>query len=410
MVKVVSGSAGLAVAGTDFAAATNGTNGQALTSNGAGGFGTPATLATVATSGSASDLGTGTLAAARLPSPGASAKGGVQSKDCTGTGHILSINTDGSATCSADSGGVGTSSSGQVLVNSSGAVAGVTRSGNGTIASASGSLTNGHCVSIDASGNFVDAGGACTTGGGGGTVNSATSGNIAYYASTGTAVSGGNFTGDVTNTALATQVTATHLASALPVNQGGTGSSGMLTGLVRGSASAMTAAELSGDATTSGSNAVTLAANKRLRTCVIDNDTQSATALTAAQFSGGCQIPAASTIVEVDAIGGTGVVTGTAAAPTVSGTSSFNLGKYTPSAGTSTAGLLSGALATVSGKGCALPTAGTGTCPIMGITQAGSSLSVSTTALAAGDMLYVSAAAPDTAQTWYRITVHYTVN
>jgi hypothetical protein len=46
----------------------------------------------------------------------------------------------------------------------------------------------------------------------------------------------------------------------------------------------------------------------------------------------------------------------------------------------------------------------------MGITQAGSSLSVSTTALAAGDMLYVSAAAPDTAQTWYRITVHYTVN
>src|ERR1022692_3379197 len=107
IVKVISGSAGLAVAGTDFAAATNGTNGQALTSNGAGGFGTPATLATVATSGSASDLGAGTLPAARLPNPGASAKGGVQSKDCTGTGHILSINTDGTSTCSADSGGGG---------------------------------------------------------------------------------------------------------------------------------------------------------------------------------------------------------------------------------------------------------------------------------------------------------------
>ncbi|MGD0775739.1 MAG: hypothetical protein ABSC05_23235, partial [Candidatus Solibacter sp.] len=374
IVKVVSGSAGLAVAGTDFAVATNGTNGQALTSNGAGGFGTPATLATVATSGSASDLATGTLPAARLPSPGASTKGGVQSKDCTGTGHILSINTDGTSTCSADSGGVGTSSSGQVLVNASGAVAGVTRAGNGNIASASGALTNGHCVSIDSNGNFVDAGGACTTGGGGGTVNSATSGNIAYYASTGTAVSGGNFTGDVTNTALATQVTATHLASALPVNQGGTGTSGTLLGLVRGSASAMTAAELSGDATTSGSNAVTLAANKRLRTCVIDNDTQSATALVAAQFSGGCQIPAASTIVEVDAIGGTGVLTGTAAAPTVTGTSSFNLGKYTPSSGASITGLISAALATASGKACALPTAGTATCPIMGITQAGSSL------------------------------------
>lgn len=54
------------------------------------------------------------------------------------------------------------------------------------------------------------------------------------------------------------QVTATHLAAALPVNQGGTGTTSTLTGLVRGSASAMTAAELSGDATTSGSNAVTV--------------------------------------------------------------------------------------------------------------------------------------------------------
>jgi hypothetical protein len=55
------------------------------------------------------------------------------------------------------------------------------------------------------------------------------------------------------------QVTATHLAAALPVNQGGTGAASTLTGLVRGSSSAMTAAELSGDATTSGSNAVTVA-------------------------------------------------------------------------------------------------------------------------------------------------------
>ena len=55
----------IAVAGTDYAVATNGTNGQALTSNGTGGFGTAVTLATVATSGSASDLTSGTLAAAR---------------------------------------------------------------------------------------------------------------------------------------------------------------------------------------------------------------------------------------------------------------------------------------------------------------------------------------------------------
>lgn len=58
------------------------------------------------------------------------------------------------------------------------------------VATSSGTLTNGNCVSIDASGNFVDAGGACTTGGGGGTVNSGTSGQLAYYASSTNAVSG----------------------------------------------------------------------------------------------------------------------------------------------------------------------------------------------------------------------------
>lgn len=57
----------IAIAGTDYAVATNGTIGQALTSNGTGGFSTALTLATVATSGSASDLTAGTLAAARMP-------------------------------------------------------------------------------------------------------------------------------------------------------------------------------------------------------------------------------------------------------------------------------------------------------------------------------------------------------
>lgn len=56
-----------AVAGTDYAVATNGTLGQVLTSNAAGGFSTALTLAAVATSGSASDLSAGTLAAARMP-------------------------------------------------------------------------------------------------------------------------------------------------------------------------------------------------------------------------------------------------------------------------------------------------------------------------------------------------------
>jgi hypothetical protein len=56
-----------AVAGTDYAVATNGTIGQALTSNGTGGFSTALTLSTVATSGSATDLSSGTLPAAQMP-------------------------------------------------------------------------------------------------------------------------------------------------------------------------------------------------------------------------------------------------------------------------------------------------------------------------------------------------------
>ena len=52
------------------------------------------------------------------------------------------------------------------------------------------------------------------------------------------------------------QVTVTHLSSALPVNQGGTGTTSTLTGVVRGG-SPLTASEISGDCTTSGSNAIT---------------------------------------------------------------------------------------------------------------------------------------------------------
>lgn len=64
-----------------------------------------------------------------------------------------------------------------------------TRSGNTSeFATANGALTSGHCVNIDASGNFQDAGAACATGQG--TVNAGTSGQITYYASSTNAVSG----------------------------------------------------------------------------------------------------------------------------------------------------------------------------------------------------------------------------
>jgi hypothetical protein len=104
----------IAVAGTDYAVATNGTNGQALTSNGTGGFGTAVTLATVATSGSASDLTSGTLAAARggagtltgiLKANGA----GVVSAATAGTDYAVATNgTIGQALTSNGTGGFST--------------------------------------------------------------------------------------------------------------------------------------------------------------------------------------------------------------------------------------------------------------------------------------------------------------
>lgn len=141
-------------------------------------------------------------------------------------------------------------------------------------------------------------------------------------------------------------------------------------------------------------------------TCLIDNDTQSASVLTAAQFSGRCTIPAAATIVEVDIIGGTGVITGTASAPTVTGTSSIQLGKFTPNGGASTTGLLSAAAAMTAGKACVL-TSAAGTC-INGNTSV--SQTITTTALAAGDILYVSAATADATQTWAQVAVIYSFN
>ncbi len=62
-----------------------------------------------------------------------------------------------------------------------------------------------------------------------------------------------------TNAAGGGQLTDAALSSAVTIAKGGTGTGTTLTGLVRGSASAMTAAELSGAVVTSGSNATVLA-------------------------------------------------------------------------------------------------------------------------------------------------------
>lgn len=45
------------------------------------------------------------VAASQLPAPTASTLGGVESKDCTGSGHIVSISTAGVPGCAADASG-----------------------------------------------------------------------------------------------------------------------------------------------------------------------------------------------------------------------------------------------------------------------------------------------------------------
>ena len=45
--------------------------------------------------------------ASQLPAPGTSTLGAVNAKDCSGVGHVQKINTDGSITCAADTGGSG---------------------------------------------------------------------------------------------------------------------------------------------------------------------------------------------------------------------------------------------------------------------------------------------------------------
>jgi hypothetical protein len=145
--------------------------------------------------------------------------------------------------------------------------------------------------------------------------------------------------------------------------------------------------------------------------CTIDNDTQSATALIRAQFSGGCLVPNNATIVEVDLLGGTGVIGGTGgSAITVTGTGTMNFEKYTPHTGAVTTILVNSVpaatdLAMVSGQACAL-TSFSGTCS--NANTSSSTVKIGTTSISAGDWLRANSATPDTVQTWVRMAIIYT--
>lgn len=82
-----------------------------------------------------------------------------------------------------------------LIGNGSGALAQGTKSGNTTdFGTVTGTLTSGHCISIDTNGNLIDAGFACNSGSGSGTVSSASLNQLAVYTTNPTGpVVGGTF-------------------------------------------------------------------------------------------------------------------------------------------------------------------------------------------------------------------------
>ena len=158
---------------------------------------------------------------------------------------------------------------------SSGALTGLMR-GNGagavpTAAELSGDVTtsgsnavtvakvNGTSVPTNSAADQVLLTTASTTGSWASIANCTASGGVLQYNTTTHAFSCHTLaSADIPANAANTSGTAAGLSSTLAVASGGTGTASTLTGLVRGSASAMTAAELSGDVTTSGSNAATV--------------------------------------------------------------------------------------------------------------------------------------------------------
>jgi len=182
-------------------------------------LGTPTTLVLTNATGTPASLG---LANASGEPTSINLTNGTALPLTTGVTGILPVANGGT--------GLATLTSGAPLLgNGTGNVTFGTLSGTTTtFATATGTLTTGHCVSIN-NGNFIDAGGACTTGGGGGTVSSGTAGQLTYYASSGTVVAGAT-TGTGVVTALGVN---TGSSGAFVVNGGalGTPSSGTATNL-----------------------------------------------------------------------------------------------------------------------------------------------------------------------------------
>ena len=120
---------------------------------------------------------------------------GDNTNACASTAFVHAA-TGGTVPITVPNGGTGQTSfttNLPLIGNGTGALGQGTRSGNTTdFATTTGTLTNGHCITIDTSGNLIDAGFACNTGSGSGTVSSASLNQLAVYTTnpTGTVVGG----------------------------------------------------------------------------------------------------------------------------------------------------------------------------------------------------------------------------
>ena len=176
---------------------TSGTAGQAAV------YASTGTTVSGVTIGGDATLNTGTGSLTVTKTNGTSFSALATTTPGTGVATALGVSVGTAGSVVVNGGALGTPSSG-TLTSATGLPISTGVSGLGTgVASALGNTVNqtsgislvnatptvGHCLQW-ASGGVADAGGACTTGGGGGTVTSGTAGQITYYASTGTAVSG----------------------------------------------------------------------------------------------------------------------------------------------------------------------------------------------------------------------------